>query len=279
MNQNLLCLVKACQRSGADYAVRHSTKYIVDLIIRDQSHLFVNCTTPLNTQSVATFFLDKDFFYTLLNEQVRMPLTIPFLDPDGDQKYQRFISHNSIKKIVGAIEAHFDYPLIIKKNKGRRGEHVFKVDSPATASDALETIFCQQSPAYDHVALAQRFIPIRNEYRAIFLDGELVFAYEKCVAPEPTTENISPLHHQGAKALQIHDPQLLAAMRDFCRPMFQRLPGLFCGIDLALDQHNEWWMIEANASPGFDYFVADQGDQAVVGLYQKIIAYLQRTAR
>ena len=44
---------------------------------------------------------------------------------------------------------------------------------------------------------------------------------------------------------------------------------------MVLDEGGDWWMIEANASPGFDYFIACEGAEPVVHLYQKIIEMLQ----
>ncbi|NQY65118.1 MAG: hypothetical protein HRT38_15610 [Alteromonadaceae bacterium] len=68
---------------------------------------------------------------------------------------------------------------------------------------------------------------------------------------------------------------MIQKLDDFCSPIFSKLMIPFCGLDVALDNTGEFWLIEANSSPGFDHIIEHEGDNYIVDLYQKILKSLE----
>ncbi|MBC6420633.1 MAG: hypothetical protein GDA43_00905 [Hormoscilla sp. SP5CHS1] len=48
----------------------------------------------------------------------------------------------------------------------------------------------------------------------------------------------------------------------------------FCGLDIAIDENSQWWLIEANSSPAFAHIVADGGEDKVIEMYEGILTLL-----
>ncbi len=274
MNRNIESLVMACNNLGVAYNFYHTTKNLVGVVVAGREWLFTNWATPLNRQSVVQLCQDKDYFYNYYKDIVRMPKSMAFLNPYGDAKYERYLEQRSIYEIIESVEENLEYPLIVKKNRGSWGTNVFKVESRQELEQALLAIFNMSSASFDYVALVQEFIEIEKEFRAIFLDGELVFAYEKIVEGAEFKDNLSPLHWEGSRALFVTDNEEIEAIKRLCRPMFKKLVIPFCGLDIVKSRSGEYVLIEANSSPGFDHIVKHQGYEQVVGLYERILKRL-----
>jgi len=277
MNINLHSLIQACKELGADYKTYHTSQNVVELRLNDKSYVFINWTTPLNPQSVSQLCLDKGFFYTFFQDSINMPQTVGFLDPRCEQKYSKYLTEKNYQEIVTAIENQFQYPLIIKKNRGSLGHFVFHVKNRQAILSAIESIFNPNGKESDYVALVQDYIDIKTEYRAICLNGALIFAYEKNIDHAIYEDNLSPLHCQGTKAIVVHDKPLLNQIERFCSPLFQKMMIPFCGLDVVIDKQGVWWLIEANSSPGFKYIIRDCGQREVINLYKKMVLYLARS--
>lgn len=71
--------------------------------------------------------------------------------------------------------------MIVKRNSGTTGNNVFKVNSKSELKEAIETISNVNSKDFDRIAIAQDYLRIRTEYRAVYVNGELSFAYEKSI--------------------------------------------------------------------------------------------------
>ena len=274
MNTNLKALIKACQRRGLNYKIYHDSQNMVDVLYKQNSYLFINWKTPLNSESVARLCLDKDYFYTLYKDVIKMPRTKGFMKPDGNDKYAQYRKEKDPDQTLEAIEEAFPYPLILKKNRGSWGTNVFKVNNKSELAEAIKTIFNLKSKDFDYVALGQEYLRIKTECRAVYVNGELSFAYEKSISGAEFRGNLSPLHWEGAKAILIEDGTLLAQIKHFCAPIFAKKMIPFCGLDIAIDEDNQWWLIEANASPGFDRIIADGGEDKVIEMYEGILTFL-----
>ena len=48
----------------------------------------------------------------------------------------------------------------------------------------------------------------------------------------------------------------------------------YVGLDIALDEQGVYWLIEANSHPNFDVFIRDNGEEAIINLFQMILKYL-----
>ena len=274
MNRNIESLLIACNNLGVEYNFYHATKNLVGVILSGREWLFINWATPLNPQSIVQLCRDKDYFYNYFKDVVRMPNSDAFLYPYSDDKYASYLEQRSIFEIIKSVEGNMAYPLIVKKNRGSWGTNVFKVESRRELEQALLAIFNMSSASFDYVALVQEFIEIEKEFRAIFLDGELVFAYEKIVEGAEFKDNLSPLHWEGSRALFVTDNEEIEAIKRLCRPMFKKLVIPFCGLDIVKSRSGEYVLIEANSSPGFDHIIKHQGYEQVVGLYERILKRL-----
>ena len=204
-------------------------------MINGQRYAFANWTTPLNLHSIMKLCQDKDYFYSFYNDVVRMPKTMSFLNPYSAEKYDQYLDSVTIFGIIEQIEAAFSYPLIVKKNRGSWGSNVFKVDNRRSLEKGLLDIFNMSSSRFDYIGLAQEFIDIEIEYRAIFLNGEYQFAYEKVVGNADFSGNLSPLHWEGSEARIVRDEAVKHALNAFCVPLFSKLMISFCGLDIAQD--------------------------------------------
>jgi biotin carboxylase len=113
-----------------------------------------------------------------------MPKTAGWVDPQGPAQYHGYARAESHAAIVDKICAEFSLPVIVKRNSGSQGQHVFLCKSRAEAAAAVAAVFDPEPRGYDHVVLAQEYIEPRKEYRAIVFRKEVLLAYEKR-QPEP----------------------------------------------------------------------------------------------
>lgn len=271
MNKNIECLIKACLKESLKYEIHHSSNNLISLKLNGVNHIFVNWMTPLNSQSVMQLCQDKGYFYSYFENVIKMPKTSSFLNPYSNEKYRKYLKQKTIFDIINAVETEHAYPIIVKKNRGSRGTKVFIVYDRNELEKAILDIFNLNSAACDYMCLVQDFIKIKEEFRVIYLEGKYQFSYKKNIEGAINTGNLSPLHWQGAKAELVRDFDVIQKLEEFCAPIFSKLMIPFCGLDVALDQDNSFWLIETNTSPGFDCFIKHEGDDVVVGLYQEIL--------
>jgi glutathione synthase/RimK-type ligase-like ATP-grasp enzyme len=267
-------LIQACQDSSITYEILHPNQNLVKVIISDRDYYFTNYSTPLTPQSVAEIFKDKQYFYQVFQDVVKMPRTLSFVSPYCDEKYKEYLQFSSIDGIITEIEKKFELPIILKRNRGSGGSNVFRCHDPQQMRKALEYIFTINSKSYDYIALAQESINIVKEYRCVCLNGEQVILYDKDFSQAKFTGNLSPLHWEGAIAKQVNDSQVIQAIDEFIKPIFQKMAIVYVGLDIALDEQGSYWLIEANSHPNFDIFIRDNGEDAIIKLFQKILEYL-----
>jgi len=267
-------LIQACQDSSITYEILHPNQNLVKVIISDREYYFTNYSTPLTPQSVAEIFKDKQYFYQVFQDVVKMPRTLSFISPYCDEKYKEYLQFSSIDEIVAEIEKKFEFPIILKRNRGSGGSNVFRCHDLQKMRKALEYIFNINSKNYDYIALAQESINIVKEYRCVCLNGEQVILYDKDFSQAKFTGNLSPLHWEGAIAKQVSDSQVTQAIAKFIKPIFQKMAIAYVGLDVALDDQGSYWLIEANSHPNFDIFIRDNGEEAIVQLFQKVLEYL-----
>ena len=276
MLTNIKMLLEACKSLSIDYDILHPNQNLVKVKISDREYYFTNYSTPLIPQSIAEIFKDKQYFYQVFQDVVKMPRTFSFVSPYCDQKYKEYLQFTSIDEIIAEIEDNFELPIVIKRNRGSGGNNVFKCCDLQNMRNALENIFNVNSKNYDYIALAQEPINIIKEYRSVCLNQEQVILYDKDFSQAEFTGNLSPLHWEGAIAKQVNDFQIIDAISEFIKPIFQKMPAIaYVGLDVALDDRGIYWLIEANSHPNFDIFIRDNGEDAIVGLFEKILKYLK----
>jgi len=275
MLTNIKMLIEACKKSSIAYEILHPNQNVVKIKLGDREYYFTNYSTPLTPQSVAEIFKDKQYFYQIFQDVVKMPRTISFISPYCDVKYLEYLEFPSIDKIITEIENNFQFPVIVKRNRGSAGNNVFKCADLLEVRNALERIFDVGSKNYDYVALTQQSINIIKEYRSVCLHQEQIVLYEKDISQAEFVGNLSPLHWEGAIAKQVNDAQVIQAIDEFIKPIFEKMSIAYVGLDVVLDDRGKYWLIEANSHPNFDIFIRDNGEAAIVQLFQKILKYLR----
>ncbi|MEG4241369.1 MULTISPECIES: YheC/YheD family protein [unclassified Microcoleus] len=271
MLTNIEILLAACEELNIPYEILHPSQNLIRLKQGSEEYYFVNYMTPFNSASVAEIFKDKEYTYQLLNGKINTPRTLGFVSPHCEEKYKKYLSFPDIESIVLEVNKKIAFPVILKRNRGAGGNNVFLCETTEQIKAALEIIFNVNSKDYDHVALAQEYIEIAHEYRAVFCKEKLVLLYEKDKSQAEFAGNLSPLHWEGAKAKHIINPNLMSEIEDFVKPVFAEIAINYAGLDIALDRKGAYWLIEINSSPNYDIFVRDNDRQIAVKMFKDIL--------
>ena len=274
MLTNISLVLEACRELNIPYEILHPSQNLIRIRHGGEDYFFVNYMTAFDRGSLAQIFKDKEYTYQLLKAHINTPKTLSFVSPHCEDKYQKYLSFPDIESIVLEVNKNFAFPVIIKRNRGSGGNNVFLCESGEQIKAALEIIFNVNSKDYDYVALAQEYIEITREYRAIFCKEKLVLLYEKDKSQAEFAGNLSPLHWEGAKAQHITNSRVIAEIEDFVRPVFAEMAIDYAGFDIALDTKGAYWLIEINSSPNYDIFVRDNDRQIVVTMFKEILESL-----
>ncbi len=269
-------MLEACQQVNISYEILHRSQNIVRIKPDQRYYYFVNYSMPFNSKTITDILKDKEYTYTLLKDVIRMPRTIGFLSPFCDQSYQKYLAHKTITAIEKEILKQFELPLIIKANRGATGKNVFLCKREEVIGDYLKKIFDIKNKDYDYVALAQDYIKIDREYRAIFFKEKLVLLYEKDKSGAQYIGNLSPLHWEGAKARHITNANTISTVEKFVKPIFQELPVTYAGLDIAIDQNEKHWLIEINSAPNYSIFTQDNDKEVIVKIFKEMLETLSK---
>ena len=275
MLNNIKLLLEACQQLNIDYEILHRYQNLVRVKLNQKYYYFVNYSTPFNDKSVAEILKDKEYTYQLLKDRIRIPKTIGFLSPYCPEKYQQYLEYKTIASIEEQIVNEFELPVILKRNRGSAGINVFFCQNKEEIAGYIQRIFDIQNKNYDYVALAQEYITIIHEYRAIFFQKQLILLYEKDKSNAQYTGNLSPLHWEGAKAKHITDATIISNIEKFVQPIFQELPVNYAGFDIALDKNETYWLIEINSAPNYSIFTRDNDKELIIRMFQEILTRLR----
>jgi glutathione synthase/RimK-type ligase-like ATP-grasp enzyme len=268
----LACLVEACQDLGLKYNFNDQNhNYLVVELPNGQKMNFLNTTTPFNREDVARIAQDKSFTYQTLLGLVNMPKTEDFIDPFIKSEFQEYAKIKNFQDIAQIIQQNFDSPVITKPNFKSQGVNVQKSYNFDQILTSVQTIFDKSSRNYDFMLLAQDYVPTYQEFRVIVYKKKVVLLYLKDVSEASFTDNLSPLHWQNSKAVQIQDQILNREIEDFLAPMFTKLDLEYGGLDLILDPNYNWWLIEINTHPGFKKFLEDNPSQNLTQMYRQIL--------
>ncbi|MEG4573385.1 alpha-L-glutamate ligase [Microcoleus sp. N3A4] len=271
MLTNIEILLAACEELNIPYEILHHSQNLIRIKHREENYYFVNYMMPFNSASIAQIFKDKEYTYQLLSGKINTPRTLGFVTPHCEEKYKKYLSFPDIESIVLEVNKNFAFPVILKRNRGAGGNNVFLCKTIEQIKEALEIIFNIDSKNYDYVALAQEYIEIAREYRAVFCKEKLVLLYEKDKSQAKFAGNLSPLHWEGAKAKHIINPNLMSEIEDFVKPVFAEMAINYAGFDIALDKNGQYWLIEINSTPNYDIFVRDNDRQIVVTMFKGVL--------
>lgn len=271
---NMRSLAKACENLNITYSQLDKVGNLLQININEKPFYFTNVRVPINNEAVAMVCLNKAYAYWLLHPELPIPQTKHYLDPNPtDEDLQRQVEFKKQKYIVEDIMQNFQLPVIVKMNSGAQGKHVYKCESKRKIAHAVKAVFRKNQNDYDSSLLAQNFIQIKNEYRAILLDGELVLLYEK--VSKEKNRNLSPLHNDDGKAEIVTDESIKNCVSDVVNksPILKSFEWI--GLDIARDEDNNWWVLELNTRPGFSYFIRDNGDAEIIKVYEKLLTRIR----
>lgn len=265
MQSTISCLIKACEKNGIDYKRFDTNGHCV--MVDDKWFFQIN-RTPFNTESMAALCKDKEHQYHLLKDKINMPKTLAFLDFNTEAQYQQYLKYPSLRAIIDAVETEFSYPLVIKPNRGALGTNVFFCHNRDHVIEAVQTIF-RKDQDYDYVALAQQYIKPVQEIRVIFFDGQPMLSYERFF--EKTGFGAKYWETDQGKAICLDNHPLVQRAQQAFAPALS-LPGLrFVGLDIILDADDNLWLLELNSGPKVNHFIQNNGADAVVEMYSKIL--------
>jgi hypothetical protein len=268
------CLVQACDELNIPYQYLDENQNFISVKF-DRPYYFVNFTTPFGRQDIVKICRDKDFTYQVIKDIIRTPRTKGYLDPFCRPEYQKYATIPSYEQIVDDILKEFHFPVIIKRNQGTRGRHVYLCQHQVDVEQAISRIFDKNSKNYDYVAIAQDYIPFQNEFRVVVFFDEILLVYQKDNHQAQFVGNLSPLHWKNAQAVLIEDADLIEKIRSFLKPLYSVLNLEFAGLDVLYDEHGKFWLLEINSQPDFEIFVRDNGMERVVEIFKKLLLRLK----
>ena len=266
MEATIRCIIQACERLRLDYRLLDRNRNL--LLVADH-YYFQLSRTPFNSEVMASLCKDKEHQYDSLHHLVNIPKTQGFLDYNTTGQFQQYLRCDSRDSTVAAIEAEFDYPLVIKPNQGSLGVNVFCCRDRQAVITALETIFDRRCRDYDCVAIAQAFVHSQQEFRVVCFDGEPVLCYQRVSAQAEfgarywqTADGRAVLHTTDGIARRV--------ATEFAPAL--RLPGLrYVGLDVIRSRDDQLYLIELNSAPRVDQVIKSNGEAPVVAMYQTVL--------
>jgi len=277
MSIHTKCIAAACERLGLSYTFISGDENFVKVETGGNRYYFPGPSTPFNDGATIKICRDKEFSYKLLSGAIAMPKTMGFVDPEAPEEYRGYALLGSIKEIAAKIGEAYSLPVIVKRNSGSQGRHVFLCKTSEEILDALQKVFDKNESdgdKYDHVALAQEYIEVKKEYRAVTFEREVILLYEKDISGATFAGNLSPLHWDFSKAVHINDPLTIRRMQEFLAPIYPLLDLRYGGMDIAEDAGGNLTLVELNSRPGFARFAKDNNKEPLIAMYEKILGSL-----
>lgn len=262
--------ISACKNLNLKYLFHHKDDLILEVIIKDVPFYFVSHCNPFDRSDFDHICRDKDFLYTLVSSYIKTPKWKSYLDPSWqcwtNPNYNVF-RYKDIEAIADDILNNFSFPVVIKKNRGSMAINVFIAESKEKAIKSLKTIFNKRNEAYDYCGLAQEYLDVAKEYRAVVYKGKVYLLYEKNLPKKFRKRNLG---WTFTSHKQIEDKNFIDRIENFVRPIYENIPIKFAGFDLILDKNNELWFLEMNKTPMFDSFVAENGVEKLTEMIEEI---------
>lgn len=264
---------KACKNLGLKFQNIDGDGVFIKVNFGKDDRYFLGNQLGLNDGIVEKVCLDKAFLHELLSSDVKMPTSISYIDSDPPELYKNYSKFNSHVEIVEDILQNNNFPLVLKPNSKSMGANVFICNDKKEVAKAVDIIFNKNSYDYDYIMLVQEKISIVKEYRVVVYKGKVQFVYHKdnTIENSEFIGNISPLHFENAKAVLVNDIEFISKLQKFITPIFEHLSLVYGGLDIAIDETGQFFLIEINSKPGFTYFIKDNGEDLVVKMFENIL--------
>jgi glutathione synthase/RimK-type ligase-like ATP-grasp enzyme len=242
--ENTRCLLKASSDLGFSFEVFDENKNLI-LIKTSKGNLwFSNFNHPFNDQALVSIAKDKNFTYRILGNIVSMPRHVPILD----KNYYGGTNHDYSKEIANAV-SELGLPLVVKPNSLSKSTNVSLCNSKDEVLNAISNIF-SDNKNYDYVALLQKPINTKYEFRVVVFKNDIVLVY--------------------SREEWVKDESLIKKIKDFIDPIKGIFDLGFVGMDIILDNEDRFWLLEINTAIGFKYFIEKHGEVPIVDLYKNI---------
>jgi len=265
-------ITQVCDELNLKHSFVDGDQVFLCIHFSKKDYFIINNKLGLVNDVDAFIAKDKAYQYQLLYKHLSMPLTKLYVDPDSD--YADCAQFKNIKNIVQNITDSFSFPLIIKRNTGSMGDHVFRCQTKKEVQQTISKIFDQRNKSYDHVLLAQENIDIDKEYRVIVYKEKVVFLYEKDISNAKFIGNLSPLHWENSKSIIVSDEKVKARIEQFVKKMFKVWPISYAGLDIVKDKQGKFCLIEVNAAPTFAEFCKHSNPNYIKDLYRLVLSDL-----
>jgi glutathione synthase/RimK-type ligase-like ATP-grasp enzyme len=276
MEKQIACLVAACRRLGLAYELLDREGNFVRVGIGERWEYFQLSRTPFNSEVIHGICRDKMHTYQALSGAVNMPRTLSFLDLELEPKYRHYLELESLDAILERIERALTYPLVVKRNRGYLGIHVYLCPDRGAAETALRRIFDQRSKHYDYLALAQEFVATGEEFRLVCAYGTPVLTYRR---GKGRLFNLRYWENDRHGAHVVEDPALEQELLAFVEPVQAILRPGFVGFDIIRSRAGRLYLIELNSSPRFDHVIEGSGETCVIEMYARTLSLYREMQR
>lgn len=267
---------RACDDLNIENEFLNNEKLFLIVNFGNYKHFFFSRISGLNNESVSRVFDDKLYTYLLLKDVINLPKTSSYIDADAPEPYSEYGTFDSNNNIIDSILDGHTLPVILKPNKGFAGHNVFLCKNKRDIKRAIRNIYNKKSRHYDHVLLTQDTLDIKEEYRVVVYNNELIFMYKKDIEEAKFDGNISPLHWENAKTVLIKDESLIDEIKEFIKQISSKVDVQYAGLDVVRDDMGKLWLLEINSKPGFTKYLEHNSDEEIYKLYVRILTDLKK---
>lgn len=265
----------ALNNQGWSWTLPHQDQFIISARNpkSGHKHFFIRNNSPINSSTAHRIAKDKDLSYTLLKDK---PFTLPWigiLDPESEYNLNSDYTYGTAMKNFKSSALSF--PLVLKPNMGSLGRNVLLITTLSQLQDGLQRIF-RDPKSSEYLAVAQEYVEIDEEYRVITLDGKIKLAYLKDTRGADFTGNLSPLHWEGAKAVNIELDTISvdSPMRQIASEVFIETQIRYSGLDIVKTISGEYKLLEINSHPMFEVYLRDNSTDKLTTVFEDVIKLL-----
>jgi len=269
--ESLQCLELACQRLGIPWERVSADGNLVRVCAPRRPVFFMRNKHPFNDYAAARVAEDKGYQQELFEGAgLPVPQALQVFNPFADDRFDRYRTHGSVEEAAADIEAHLEFPVLIKKYRSSGSQGVHLVHGREQARDRLQSIF-ENSSFLDNLVLVQAFVA-GPEYRIVATQGELLVAYEKQsdATDEGAPGDLNPLHHASGRAVRVEGGELLTSMRDLTSRVAEVVDLGFYAIDL-IHGAEGFQILELNPNPFCYYYNHSNGRTEFIGVYERLL--------
>ena len=267
--ESLECVELACQRWGITCSKVAESGNLLRLSGVGRPLYFLRNKHPFNDYVGGRLAEDKGYQYELFTQAgLPVPPSMQVFNPLADDRFNRYKKHATIEAIVGEVEAHFAYPVVVKKYRSSVAQGVFLERGGEGLRQRLESLFTHSSFS-DNVVLIQTYVA-GPEYRVVASQGELLLAYLKENQGTAAAEDLNPLHQEGGRAVKVEDGELLDILAQTTRRVAEVVDLGLYAIDL-IRGGDVFYILEINPNPFCYFYNRDNGRADFIGIYEYLL--------